>query len=447
MELLLTGIAIGVAFAAALTLVRFRFRSSGAKSDGDAVARLVSTLDRLQQTEARYRTLVEQIPAIIYTESVGEPGGMMFISPQVEALLGYSPEEWLGQPNLWIEVLHPEDRDRVIKECVNSNQSLGAFLSEYRMCARNGRVVWFRDEAVLVRDADGKPLCWQGLMLDITDRKEAERAVEHALEREQEAVERLRALDELKDTFMRAVSHELRTPLTVVLGIALTLRETHDFLTPEDKEDLLHRLQQNATKLDRLLSDLLDLERLNRGLIDPERRPTNVAAVVRRVVDEAEFLKGRKVDVQVEPVVLMLDESKVERILENLIGNAARHTLEGTPISIAAAHERNGVLIRVEDHGAGVPEEFRKAIFDPFSQGPQLQEHAPGVGIGLSLVARFAQIHGGKAWVEPSENGGASFRVYLPGEWVAANEMETVPADPPLLGRPRTTSSPVERHP
>ncbi|HEX2266823.1 MAG TPA: ATP-binding protein, partial [Actinomycetota bacterium] len=112
-----------------------------------------------------------------------------------------------------------------------------------------------------------------------------------------------------------------------------------------------------------------------------------------------------------------------------------------------AAHERNGVLIRVEDHGAGVPEEFRKAIFDPFSQGPQLQEHAPGVGIGLSLVARFAQIHGGKAWVEATESGGASFRVYLPGEWVAANEMETVTADSPLLGPPRTTSSPVERHP
>ncbi len=150
-------------------------------------------------------------------------------------------------------------------------------------------------------------------------------------------------------------------------------------------------------------------------------------------------------NVQVEPVVLMLDESKVERILENLIGNAARHTPEGTPISIVAAHERNGVLIRVEDHGAGVPEEFRKAIFDPFSQGPQLQEHAPGVGIGLSLVALFAQIHGGKAWVETSDNGGASFRVYLPGEWVAANQMETVPGSP-RLAPTRATSPSVERH-
>ncbi|HEX2069827.1 MAG TPA: ATP-binding protein [Actinomycetota bacterium] len=447
MELLLTGIAIGVTITTAVTLVRSKRQVAAPKWDDKPADPLGSTLHRLHETEARYQTLVEQVPAIIYTESVGEPGGMMFISPQVEALLGYSPEEWLGQPDLWIEVLHPEDRDRVIQECVNSNQSLGAFLSEYRMCARDGRVVWFRDEAVLVHDADGKPLCWQGLMLDITDRKEAERALEHALEREQEAVERLRALDELKDTFLRAVSHDLRTPLTVVLGTALTLRETRDYLSADDMDDLLQRLEQNAKKLDRLLSDLLDLERLNRGLIEPERRPTHVAAVVRRVVDEAEFLKDRKVDVRVEPVVLMLDESKVERILENLIGNAARHTPEGTPISIVAAHERNGVLIRVEDHGAGVPEQFRKAIFDPFSQGPQLQEHAPGVGIGLSLVARFAQIHGGRAWVEPTENGGASFRVYLPGEWVAANEMETVSADSPLLGPPRTTSSSVERHP
>ncbi len=362
-------------------------------------------------------------------------------------MLGYSPEEWLGHPDLWVDVLHPEDRDRVVQECVNSNQSLGSFVSEYRMIARDGRVVWFRDEAVLVRDAEGNPLCWQGLMLDITERKEAERALQHALEREQEAGERLRALDELKDTFLRAVSHDLRTPLTVVLGTALTLRETSDLLSAEDMDDLLHRLEQNAKKLDRLLSDLLDLERLNRGLIEPERRPTDVAAVVRRVVDEAGFLHDRKVEFDAEPVVLMLDESKVERILENLVGNAARHTPAGTPISVVVVTERNGILIRVEDHGAGVPEEFRKAIFDPFGQGPQLHEHAPGVGIGLSLVARFAQIHGGRAWVEAGESGGASFRVYLPGERVTVNEVRNVASPSARENAPRTTSTPVERHP
>ena len=447
MELLLTGIAIGAIFTAALALTRSRPGAPAAHPGRNPGDPLGSTLDRLHETEARYQALVEQIPAVIYTESVGEPGGTLFISPQVQHLLGYTPEEWLGHPDLWVEILHPEDRDRVVEECVNSNQSLGSFLSEYRMITRDGRVVWFRDEAVLVRDAEGRPLCWQGLMLDITERKEAEHALQHALEREQEAGERLRALDELKDTFLRAVSHDLRTPLTVVLGTALTLRETRDYLSADDTDDLLHRLEQNAKKLDRLLSDLLDLERLNRGLIEPERRPTNVAAVVRRVVDEAEFLHDRKVEVHAEPVVLMLDESKVERILENLVGNAERHTPAGTPISIFVASERNGILIRVEDHGAGVPEEFRKAIFDPFGQGPQLHDHAPGVGIGLSLVARFAQIHGGKAWVETCEGGGASFRVYLPGQRVAANELTKVAQPSARAALGKTTSTPVERHP
>ncbi|HEX2090605.1 MAG TPA: ATP-binding protein [Actinomycetota bacterium] len=442
MEFLLTGIAIGVAFTAALSLLRSRPRARK-ETPSRAADALGSTLDRLHETEARYQALVEQVPAVIYTESVGEPGGTIFISPHVETVLGYSPEEWLGQPDLWVEILHPEDRDRVVEECVSSNQSFHTFRSEYRMIARDGRVVWIRDEAVLVHDAEDRPLCWQGVMLDITQRKEAEHTVQHALEREQEAVERLRALDELKDTFLRAVSHDLRTPLTVVLGTALTLRETRDYLSPDDMDDLLQRLEQNAKKLDRLLSDLLDLERLNRGLIEPERRPTDLAAVVRRVVEEAEFLKDRKVDVRVEPMVLMLDESKVERILENLIGNAARHTLEGTPISVIAAPERSGVLIRVEDNGAGVPDEYRKAIFDPFGQGPQLHEHAPGVGIGLSLVARFAQIHGGKAWVEACEGGGASFRVYLPGERVA-NDTPNLRASPDPA--PTARSSSVERH-
>ncbi|HET6751501.1 MAG TPA: ATP-binding protein [Actinomycetes bacterium] len=104
----------------------------------------------------------------------------------------------------------------------------------------------------------------------------------------------------------------------------------------------------------------------------------------------------------------------VERMVENLLANAGRHTTPDTPVWVRVAHRGQGVLLAVEDAGAGVPRELQATLFEPFRQGPGMSAHAPGVGIGLSLVARFAELHGGRAWVQDRPGGGASFRVLLP---------------------------------
>ena len=110
----------------------------------------------------------------------------------------------------------------------------------------------------------------------------------------------------------------------------------------------------------------------------------------------------------------MVDGPKVERIVDNLLRNCLRHTPPGTSIFVRLTTSPEGALIAVEDEGPGVPAELREAIFEPFRQGPSSAAHSPGVGIGLSLVARFTELHGGHAWVEEREGGGASFRVLLP---------------------------------
>jgi two-component system sensor histidine kinase GlrK len=109
-----------------------------------------------------------------------------------------------------------------------------------------------------------------------------------------------------------------------------------------------------------------------------------------------------------------VDVGQAERIIENLISNAVRHTPAGTPIWVRAEPQEGGVLLVVEDEGPGVPEQLRRAVFEPFRRGSADGAHPPGVGVGLALVARFADLHGGEAWVEPRRGGGASFRVYLP---------------------------------
>jgi signal transduction histidine kinase len=119
---------------------------------------------------------------------------------------------------------------------------------------------------------------------------------------------------------------------------------------------------------------------------------------------------------EADAVVIAVDPAKVERIVENLLMNAARHTAPDRRIWLKVTARDGGVAIAVEDDGPGVPAEIRGAIFEPFRQGPTASPHAPGTGIGLSLVARFAQLHGGRAWVGEREGGGAAFHVFLPGQ-------------------------------
>jgi diguanylate cyclase (GGDEF)-like protein/PAS domain S-box-containing protein len=131
----------------------------------------------LPAIEARYQALVEHIPAVTYIDAADRTSSSLYMSPQVEAVLGYPPEEWIADPELWLKLLHPEDRERVLTEHLRTNESGQPFVEEYRLVARDGRTVWIRDEAVLIRDEEGLGRFWQGVMIDVTDRKRAEEQI------------------------------------------------------------------------------------------------------------------------------------------------------------------------------------------------------------------------------------------------------------------------------
>jgi PAS domain S-box-containing protein len=371
--------------------------------------------DSMRAAERRYRSLVENIPAVTYVEGVEQgPDREVFMSPQVESILGYTEREWTREESFWDSRIHPDDFEAVMREDVRTDDNGEPFHVEYRFRHNDGRWIWLRESAVVVKDDDGSARYWQGFMLDITDRKDAERAVEHALTVEREATARLRALDDMKNTFLQAVSHDLRTPLAAILGLAVTLERADLELDVEEGHDLARRIAGNARKLDRLVTDLLDLDRLARGIVEPKLHPSDVSMLVARIVHESEVSSTREVIVEVEPVVVPVDASKLERIVENLLSNAVRHTPADTRVWVRVEAAEDGAVIAVEDEGAGVPPEYRAAVFEPFRQGPDAPTHSPGVGVGLSLVSRFAELHGGRAWVEERKGGGSSFRVFLP---------------------------------
>jgi PAS domain S-box-containing protein len=368
---------------------------------------------QVRDAEERFRGIVEHVPAGIYLDRADASLRSIYASPQIETITGIPPHEWIDDPDSWREAIHPDDRDAVLAGYLDAVADGRPWSAEYRIRTRGGRTIWVHDETVFLHDDEGRPSLIQGVMFDITERKLAEEALRESERREREAAERLRALDDMKNTFLAAVSHELRSPLTSILGLALTLERAPD-IDGSERGELLHRLAANATKLDRLLKDLLDVDRLQRGIVEPQYRMTDVAALARRIADQLEVLEDRVVAIEASPIVMPVDAAKTERIVENLLTNAARHTPADVRIWLRVAPHDGGVVIAVDDDGPGVAHELRAAIFEPFRQGPTASPHAPGTGIGLSLVARFAELHGGRAWVEDRVGGGASFRVYLP---------------------------------
>ncbi len=160
--------------------------SRSIQEDGEAMGltgvmsettKIKQTEQALLEAEAKYHTLIEQIPAAVYTDAIDELSSTLYISPQIKKLSGYSPEEWISDPSLWGRIIHPEDRENVWRNHKETNRTGERFLSEYRWIARDGRVVWIRDEATIVHNSNGEPLCWQGVMLDITEQKQAEIAL------------------------------------------------------------------------------------------------------------------------------------------------------------------------------------------------------------------------------------------------------------------------------
>lgn len=364
----------------------------------------------------RLRALVDDLDAVVW-ETEASSGRFTFVSERAGDLLGHPPSRFLEDPDFWVDHVYPDDLDAAVDGLVAAYEEGRAHDIEYRFIRPDGSAVWIRDIGHPVAGPDGGPVAVRGLMVDVSNRElpderhaEAER-LERALEAEREQAAELRALDETKNTFLAAVSHDLRTPLAAILGLAVTLEERA--LDTVETKELASRIAANARKLDRIVSDLLDLDRLSRGIVAPDLRRVDLGELVDRVVGESEIVAGRDLVVETANAVVAIDAAMVERIVENLLSNAVRYTPTGSRIWVRVRPGAGGALLAVDDEGPGVAPEHRQEIFEPFRQAGA-SERSPGVGIGLTLVERFAELHGGSAWVEDGEQGGASFRVWFP---------------------------------
>jgi signal transduction histidine kinase len=217
-------------------------------------------------------------------------------------------------------------------------------------------------------------------------------------------------VDEERTALQEAVATEIRRPLTSILGLTLALKHA-DPEAPEGA-DMVRQLATNARKLDRLVREMLEVDKIASGTFSPSLRRTDLEALLRRVADESPDLHDRVVTLDTRHVGIEVDPALAEQMIETLLANAGRRTTPGNPVWITLDARDGGALICVDDAGAEVPPGLRSALFAAVSG------HAPGArprgATGLSLLARLAALHDGRAWVEERPGGGASFRLFLP---------------------------------
>ncbi|HEY4015832.1 MAG TPA: PAS domain S-box protein [Polyangiaceae bacterium] len=401
---------------------------------------------QLRWSEAKFHQLVDAISdyAIFMLDSTGRVASW---NPGVEKIKGYTEEEILGQH---LSIFYtPEDRaagkpDKIL-ETVRRE---GRFEDESWRVRKDGSRFWANVVITALRDEKGELTGFAKVTRDLTARRAAEenerrlaqeqlaRAASEAARKEMERVNRA------KDEFLATMSHELRTPLNAITGWATILRRK-----PRDEEKLdrgLEVIERNAEAQTRLVSDLMDVSRIISGKLQLEIRRTEVLPLIfaaADVVRPAAEGKGMRLVVDVDPDIgaTMADPDRLQQVMWNLLINAIRYTPRGGRVTVSGDRSASGIVIRVQDSGAGIAPEHLPRVFDRFMQADAstTREHG-GLGLGLSIVRHLVEAHGGT--VEAHSEGlgrGATFTVKLP-----IRAVNTVKAQAPPPARAADTAEP-----
>ncbi|MBN8580687.1 MAG: PAS domain-containing protein [Anaerolineae bacterium] len=504
-----------------------------------------ATITTLQKSEKLYRTILENIPPVTYVSGVGnEPlNSGIYTSPQIEKIVGHTTEEFLKDPLLWVNIIHPEDRESVLAKSQHADLTGGPLDAEYRVISSDNGILWFHDTSVLVKDERGQPLYRVGIFIDVTERKQAELALQqlddiyrraidaagavpylishdgpwkynyigegiHSLTgysaeemtaeiwdslcleviprgrlasltfeeadrltnednsvlwecdfhiRAQDGQKRwiadtsVKSFDERSgklvsigiyqditerklaesaqkkligeleqknaelERFTYTVSHDLKSPLVTIKGFLGMLKNDLKEDRQERAQKDMQRIAEAAEKMGTLLSELIELSKIGRIVNPPEK--VDLDKLIQDALETVDGqIRARNITVTVLPDLptVYADRNRLREVLENLIDNAAKYMGDQPSPLIEIGKRENGteLILYIKDNGIGIEPKFHTKIFGLFEK---LSAHGEGTGIGLALVKRIIEVHGGKIWVESEGSGkGSTFCFTIP---------------------------------
>jgi two-component system, cell cycle sensor histidine kinase and response regulator CckA len=376
----------------------------------------------LRAAEDRYRTLVERLPAITYVAELGADGPWHYVSPQIESILGFSAAEWLSDPWNWLNHIHSEDREIAIAAEKRFQETREMFQAEYRMFARDGRVLWFRDEGVMLQAGEGE-LLMQGVLYDITEHKRLEEQLRHS--------QKLEAVGQLAG----GVAHDFNNLLMLIQAHNDRLRGRLAASDPAHKDAL--EIERAITRATALTQQLLAFSRrqvLQLKAFDLNTVLTDVTKMLDRLIPA-------NIDLQLllaaSPNRIKADPGQIEQVILNLAVNARDAMPQGGRLTIetrnadlretyAGSHARippgKYIVLSVGDSGVGMHREVQAKIFEPF-----FTTKKPGKGTGLGLAIVYGVVKQTGGWITAhSELGrGTTFDIYFPQAQVEDASGET----------------------
>jgi PAS domain S-box-containing protein len=378
-----------------------------------------AAITKLHRAEARYRSLIEQMPAVTFMASLDGGDNELYVSPQIEEMLGFTQKEWLDNPVLWYTQLHPDDQSRWHIEFAETCATGKNFRAEYRFIARDGHVIWVHGEAKMVRDEVGNPVYLQGIAFDITSRKESEDAMREARDKAVEA-------NQIKDTFLANMSHELRTPLNAILGYSELLQARAVRKIQKDPVPELEKIDRAGTHLLEIINDILDASKIEAGKMQLYEEDFDITDLIREIEDVVRPLLLKNANAFVVNAGDHLgrmhsDLTRTRQCLLNLVGNACKFTQDGTIVlevrreRTSSQPDRDRVVFRIRDNGIGITQEQMSRLFQPFTQADaSTTRKYGGTGLGLAITRKFARMMGGDVHVESVPGQGSTFTFWVP---------------------------------
>jgi PAS domain S-box-containing protein len=355
-----------------------------------------------EANEQRYRFLAESIPQQVWT---AQPDGALdYVNQRAIDYFARADLNIVGDH--WQQVIHPDDLPGCLERWQNALATGEVYEVEFRLRrGADGDYRWHLGRALPMRDASGRIIRWFGTNTDIDDQKRLYRLAEEA--------------NRAKDTFLATVSHELRTPLTSMMGWAELLKL--GMLDEKKQRHALDVIESSARAQAQLIGDLLDISRIISGKLRLDVQPLELAPVIKAAMDvvhPAAAAKSIRLVSRIGRGVGMVsgDPDRMQQVIWNLLSNAVKFTPEGGSVEVSLKLAGAQAEIVVTDSGAGIDADFLPHVFDHFRQADSTstRKHG-GLGLGLAIVRRLVELHGGTVAAESEGEGrGATFRIRLP---------------------------------
>ena len=404
--------------------------------------RIQTDTEALQQSEARFRSLVANISGVIYRCACDRDWTMEFISDAIAQISGYPPSDFINnQVRTFASIIHPEDRETVEIAINSAMQEQQPYTIEYRIISADNSIRWVYEKGQGIRKSNGDILWLDGAIFDITELK----LVETKLHQAKEAAE---AANRAKSEFLANMSHELRTPLNAILGFAQVMQR--DAAIALEHQSHLEIIHHNGQHLLDLINNVLELSKIEAGTAKLDETNFDLYQLLNGIQEMMRLKAGaKKIQLMFErsrevPQYITADEKKLRQVLVNLIDNAIKFTDVGTvtlrvvgnsPITNYQLPITNYRLIfEVIDTGSGLTDKAATTLFKPFVQTNTAEGWQAGIGLGLALSRKFVNLMGGDFTVSSTPGTGSTFKFDIPVGLASATDFPQQQQDRRIIG-------------